>query len=107
MKKEKEKTTQFECGFNFMNPTHTPFSFQFFLIAVLFLIFDIEISILTSYPLESIQQKGKLMTFGFITTLTIGLIYEWQKSKIDWSKWTGSLPLQGSPVKNPDHLHSI
>jgi len=59
-----------------MNPRHVPFSFQFFLIAILFLIFDVEISIILSYPIEKMGTKNLLIIIIFILTLTIGLIYE-------------------------------
>jgi NADH-ubiquinone oxidoreductase chain 3 len=83
----KEKWNQFECGFSNINPSHLPFSFQFFLIAILFLIFDVEISIVLSYPIERQSIKTSMVIFSFLLILTLGLIYEWQKRKIDWSKW--------------------
>jgi NADH:ubiquinone oxidoreductase subunit 3 (subunit A) len=83
----KEKWRQFECGFTPLNPPHIPFSFQFFLVALLFLIFDIEISLLISYPMEVKDRINITMLSGFIWFLTIGLIYEWEKGKIDWIKW--------------------
>jgi heme/copper-type cytochrome/quinol oxidase subunit 3 len=82
----KEKWSQFECGFNLINPPHLPFSFQFFLIAILFLIFDIEIALVLSYPMETKDLKTFSTTLIFILGLTIALLYEWQKGKIEWSK---------------------
>jgi NADH:ubiquinone oxidoreductase subunit 3 (subunit A) len=72
----KEKYNQFECGFNIMSPSHLPFSFQFFLVAILFLIFDVEIRMVLSYPIEnkSITNTGVILVFLLI--LLIGLIYE-------------------------------
>jgi len=72
----KEKRRQFECGFRTINPSHVPFSFQFFLIAILFLIFDVEISIILSYPIEKTITKSLILIILFILILTIGLIYE-------------------------------
>lgn len=83
---KKERWQQFECGFNAINPSHLPFSFQFFLIALLFLIFDIEIALILAYPLEISTSKSCSALFIFVTFLTIGLFYEWQKGKIEWSK---------------------
>lgn len=89
--RENEKWSQFECGFNSINPTHIPFSFQFFLVAILFLIFDIEIALVLSYPIEPSSTKNLRVVFFFIMILAIGLIYEWQKGKINWSKWMGKI----------------
>uniref|UniRef100_UPI00315C7506 NADH dehydrogenase subunit 3 n=1 Tax=Allonothrus sinicus TaxID=3138099 RepID=UPI00315C7506 len=85
-KSYKSKWNQFECGFNIMTPPHIPFSFQFFLIALLFLIFDVEITLVLSFPLESKSNENLIYLIMFLLFLTIGLIYEWKKGKIDWSK---------------------
>lgn len=85
--RRKEKWRQFECGFNAINPPHLPFSFQFFFIALLFLIFDVEITLVLSYPMETYTTKTIIIIFSFIVILTIGLIYEWQKRKINWRNW--------------------
>jgi NADH:ubiquinone oxidoreductase subunit 3 (subunit A) len=71
-----EKATQFECGFNTMSPSHIPFSFQFFLVAILFLIFDVEIRMVLSYPLERKASINTNVILVFLLTLLIGLIYE-------------------------------
>nr|QFG71646.1 NADH dehydrogenase subunit 3 [Oribatula sp. XFX] len=84
--KSKEAWSQFECGFNSMNPPHMPFSFQFFMVSILFLIFDIEIALVLSFPMEPQTTKNVTMILMFLITLTIGLTYEWQKSKIKWSE---------------------
>jgi NADH:ubiquinone oxidoreductase subunit 3 (subunit A) len=72
----KEKGRPFECGLNIMSPSHIPFSFQFFLVALLFLIFDVEIAIILSYPIERTRTKNITAIFSFLIVLTIGLIYE-------------------------------
>jgi len=87
LKTRKNKWNQFECGFSLITPSHIPFSFQFFMIALLFLIFDVEISAILAYPLETKVTKTKMYMITFLIVLTIGLIYEWQKRKLDWSKW--------------------
>jgi NADH-ubiquinone oxidoreductase chain 3 len=71
-----EKSNQFECGFNSMSPSHIPFSFQFFLVAILFLIFDVEIRIVLSYPLERKREINTNVILIFLLILLIGLIYE-------------------------------
>lgn len=100
--RDSEKWSQFECGFNVINPPHIPFSFQFFLIALLFLIFDVEIALVLSYPLEPYTTKNRILIFSFISVLTLGLIYEWQKGKVNWSKWMGRISLQENQVYNPN-----
>nr|SPC34974.1 NADH dehydrogenase subunit 3 [Paraleius leontonychus] len=82
----KNNNSQFECGFTIMNPSQLPFSFQFFLVALLFLIFDVEIALILSYPMEPKTTKNLIVISSFLAILAVGLIYEWQKSKIDWSK---------------------
>jgi NADH:ubiquinone oxidoreductase subunit 3 (subunit A) len=90
----KEGWRQIECGFNVITPSHIPFSFQFFVIALLFLVFDVEIAIILAYPLEFSSIKNFIFMGGFLMILTIGLVYEWQKSKITWSSWLGKSSLQ-------------
>ncbi len=75
-KSYKEKSNQFECGFNTISPSHLPFSFQFFLVAILFLIFDVEIRIVLAYPLEKKNPANIRMISIFLSILLIGLIYE-------------------------------
>jgi len=71
-----EKSNQFECGFNSISPSHIPFSFQFFLVAILFLIFDVEIRMVLSYPLERKNRINTNVILAFLLILLIGLIYE-------------------------------
>ena len=71
-----EKTNQFECGFNVIAPPHVPFSFQFFLVAILFLIFDIEISLVMSFPLEQKKMQRIICVSFFLIILLVGLVYE-------------------------------
>ncbi len=87
----KEKWREIECGLNPITPQHIPFSFQFFFIAILFLIFDIEIAIVLSFPVEASSIKKIITITAFLIILIIGLIYELQKGKIKWSNWTRKL----------------
>nr|AVJ52402.1 NADH dehydrogenase subunit 3 [Diolcus variegatus] len=86
---DREKMSPFECGFDPMDSPRAPFSIHFFLIAVLFLIFDIEIAIIL--PII-ITLKWTMTTtwigtiLGFITVLIIGLYYEWNNGMLDWTK---------------------
>lgn len=83
---DKEKVSVYECGFDpFHNPGE-PFSIRFFLIAILFLVFDLEISYLFPWSNTSmiIDLKGQFIIGIFILILIVGLIYEWIKGGLEW-----------------------
>nr|ANJ70374.1 NADH dehydrogenase subunit 3 [Contacyphon variabilis] len=85
---DREKSSPFECGFDPMSSSRIPFSLQFFLIAVIFLIFDVEIALLL--PMISIMKISNLMNyslviFTFIIILLIGLYHEWNQGALDWA----------------------
>lgn len=83
---DKEKVSVYECGFDpFHNPGE-PFSIRFFLIAILFLVFDLEISYLFPWSNSTfiINEKGQILIILFILILIIGLVYEWIKGGLDW-----------------------
>nr|ALO76467.1 NADH deshydrogenase subunit 3 [Pseudocolaspis sp. PSE01] len=86
---DREKSSPFECGFDPKNCSRLPFSLQFFLIAIIFLIFDVEIALLL--PLIMIFKISNPMTIMlisliFITILLLGLYYEWNKGALNWAK---------------------
>ena len=83
---DKEKVSVYECGFDPFHIPGKPFSIRFFLIAVLFLIFDLEISYLFPWSNFSalINLKGQHLVQLFITILTVGLIYEWLRGGLEW-----------------------
>jgi len=83
---DKEKVTSYECGFNPINIPGEPFSIRFFLIAILFLVFDLEISYLFPWSVytNNINMKGQLIIIIFLIILTLGLIYEWVKGGLEW-----------------------
>nr|WRQ18386.1 NADH dehydrogenase subunit 3 [Austropeplea brazieri] len=83
---ENEKLTAFECGFEPLSNMRSPFSIRFFILVVLFLIFDVEISLL--FPLinmiffNTLSMVCSLMMFLFI--LLIGIFFEWREGALDW-----------------------
>ena len=83
---DKEKVSIYECGFNPINTPGKPFSIRFFLIGVLFLIFDLEITYLFPWSISTnlINLKGQLIVILFIIILVLGLIYEWMKGGLEW-----------------------
>nr|YP_011015307.1 NADH dehydrogenase subunit 3 [Stegophiura sladeni]UFQ25370.1 NADH dehydrogenase subunit 3 [Stegophiura sladeni] len=83
-----QKESPYECGFDPINSSRLPFSFRFFLIALLFLLFDLEIAILLPLPLSITILSPNNSTFPlifFIIILTIGLLYEWINGGLDWA----------------------
>nr|UQJ73648.1 NADH dehydrogenase subunit 3 [Pseudodiamesa sp. 2XL] len=85
---DREKCSPFECGFDPMNSSRLPFSIRFFLIAIIFLIFDVEIALIL--PMIMIIKFSNLMTWTitsliFIFILLIGLYHEWNQGALNWS----------------------
>ena len=83
---DKEKVSVYECGFDPFHSPGKPFSIRFFLIAILFLVFDLEISYLFPWSCSSnlISLAGQNIVILFLIILTIGLIYEWLKGGLEW-----------------------
>ena len=81
-----EKLSAYECGFEPFNDSRMEFDVRFYLVAILFIIFDLEIAFLFPWAI-SLGQIGlygfcSMMLFLFI--LTVGFIYEWKKGALDW-----------------------
>nr|QRW36260.1 NADH dehydrogenase subunit 3 [Deronectes hispanicus] len=84
---DREKNSPFECGFDPINSTRLPFSLQFFLIAVIFLIFDVEIALLLPMIIINKISNMKILlftSFFFIIILLIGLYHEWNQGALNW-----------------------
>nr|YP_009253361.1 NADH dehydrogenase subunit 3 [Laonastes aenigmamus]ANC48889.1 NADH dehydrogenase subunit 3 [Laonastes aenigmamus]ANC48902.1 NADH dehydrogenase subunit 3 [Laonastes aenigmamus] len=84
-----EKASPYECGFDPMNSARLPFSIKFFLVAITFLLFDLEIALLLPMPWAS--QNTDIITtltvaLGLITILTLGLAYEWLQKGLEWKE---------------------
>nr|QUB07078.1 NADH dehydrogenase subunit 3 [Cryptocephalus flavolimbatus] len=84
---DREKSSPFECGFDPKTSARLPFSIQFFLIAIMFLIFDVEIALLI--PLIKSISSTSIMSFSIISTffiiiLILGLIHEWNQGALNW-----------------------
>nr|UYC28871.1 NADH dehydrogenase subunit 3 [Cardiastethus sp.] len=85
---DREKMSPFECGFDPKSSSRLPFSIQFFLIAVLFLIFDIEIVIILPLIITmkiSFLSKWFLTAMTFILILLLGLYHEWNNGVLEWA----------------------
>nr|QCU46374.1 NADH dehydrogenase subunit 3 [Stomolophus sp. CG-2019] len=83
---DKEKVSVYECGFTPYNNPGNPISVRFFLIGILFLVFDLEISLLFPWSITSYltSSYGIFIIFIFLLILTWGLIYEWIKGGLEW-----------------------
>nr|AML25888.1 NADH dehydrogenase subunit 3 [Staphylinidae sp. BMNH 1274206] len=85
---DREKNSPFECGFDPKSSSRMPFSLQFFLIAVIFLIFDVEITLLVPFImiLKISSCKTYILTlFTFLFILLMGLFHEWNQGALNWS----------------------
>nr|YP_009295395.1 NADH dehydrogenase subunit 3 [Reticulitermes flaviceps]AOI20227.1 NADH dehydrogenase subunit 3 [Reticulitermes flaviceps] len=85
---EREKSSPFECGFDPKNSARLPFSSRFFLIAVIFMIFDVEIALLLPMPITMTTSNMKswmLISSMFLLILIIGLYHEWNQGSLEWS----------------------
>lgn len=83
---DSEKASVYECGFDPFESSRIPFSVRFFLVGILFMIFDLEISFLFPWSVTSnqIDLLGFWVLILFLTILTLGLIYEWILGGLDW-----------------------
>nr|YP_009059643.1 NADH dehydrogenase subunit 3 [Salminus brasiliensis]AIN79172.1 NADH dehydrogenase subunit 3 [Salminus brasiliensis] len=89
MNPDAEKLSPYECGFDPLGSARLPFSLRFFLIAILFLLFDLEIALILPLPWGS-QLLNPALTFFWVVVilvlLTIGLIYEWLQGGLEWAE---------------------
>lgn len=82
----KEKNSPYECGFDVFDDARVPFDVRFYLVSILFIIFDLEIAFLFpwSIVLREIGSLGFWSMMFFLLVLTIGFIYEWKKGALEW-----------------------
>lgn len=84
---DREKTSPFECGFDPKTSSRLPFSLRFYLISLIFLIFDVEITLILPIPL--VLKTNNLIltiiiTLFFIAILIVGLFHEWNQGALEW-----------------------
>jgi|TARA_B100000902_G_C27221305_1_gene869828 NADH-quinone oxidoreductase subunit A len=81
-----EKVSAYECGFNAFDDARMKFDVRFYLVAILFIIFDLEVAFLFPWAISfgSIGLFGYFSMMLFLLVLTIGFIYEWKKGALEW-----------------------
>nr|YP_003412077.1 NADH dehydrogenase subunit 3 [Raiamas senegalensis]BAI67703.1 NADH dehydrogenase subunit-3 [Raiamas senegalensis] len=84
-----EKLSPYECGFDPLGSARLPFSLRFFLVAILFLLFDLEIALLLPLPWgnQLHEPTGTLFwATAVLILLTLGLMYEWMQGGLEWAE---------------------
>ena len=81
-----EKLSSYECGFEPFNDSRMQFDVRFYLVAILFIIFDLEIAFLFPWAISlgNIGFLGFISMMIFLFILTVGFVYEWKKGALDW-----------------------
>ncbi|MEN8166801.1 MAG: NADH-quinone oxidoreductase subunit A [Pseudomonadota bacterium] len=85
-KPDDEKSSPYECGFEAFEDARMKFDVRYYLVAILFIIFDLEIAFLFPWAvvLDKIGMVGFLAMMVFLGVLVIGFIYEWKKGALEW-----------------------
>ena len=85
-KPDDEKLSAYECGFEAFDDARSRFDVRFYLVAILFIIFDLEVAFLFPWAitLGKIGMIGFWSMMGFLAILTVGFIYEWKKGALEW-----------------------
>lgn len=83
---DSEKLSPYECGFEAFEDSRMQFDVRYYLVAILFIIFDLEIAFLFPWAvaLDAIGMTGFLAMMLFLALLVIGFIYEWKKGALEW-----------------------
>ena len=84
--KNKAKSSAYECGFENFSDARMQFDIRFYLVAILFIIFDLEIAFLFPWAvaLDELGSSGLVAMSIFLVILIIGFIYEWKKGALNW-----------------------
>ena len=83
---DSEKNSQYECGFEAFEESRMKFDVRYYLVAILFIIFDLEIAFLFPWAgvLDQIGMVGFVAMAVFLGVLVIGFVYEWKKGALEW-----------------------
>ncbi|KAF0119833.1 MAG: NADH-quinone oxidoreductase subunit A [Xanthobacteraceae bacterium] len=82
-----EKLSAYECGFNAFDDARMKFDVRFYLVAILFIIFDLEVAFLFPWAVafKEVGLFGFWSMMAFLGVLTIGFVYEWKKGALEWN----------------------
>lgn len=86
LRKTAQKMSPYECGFEAFDSARRPFDVQFYLVAILFIVFDLEVAFLFPFAmvLQEISWEGFASVMIFLGVLTLGFVYEWKKGALEW-----------------------
>src|SRR3979490_638918 len=85
-----EKLSAYECGFNAFDDARMKFDVRFYLVSILFIIFDLEVAFLFPWAVSLMKLPHEMAAFSFwsmmtfLGVLTVGFIYEWKKGALEW-----------------------
>jgi NADH-quinone oxidoreductase subunit A len=81
-----EKTSAYECGFNAFDDARMKFDVRYYLVAILFIIFDLEVAFLFPWAItfDQMTMAGFWSMMAFLGVLTVGFAYEWRKGALEW-----------------------
>jgi len=84
--KDSEKLSAYECGFEAFEDSRMKFDVRYYLVAILFIIFDLEIAFLFPWAvsLDTVGTFGLLAMGLFLALLVVGFVYEWKKGALEW-----------------------
>nr|YP_006576435.1 NADH dehydrogenase subunit 3 [Solecurtus divaricatus]AEV94329.1 NADH dehydrogenase subunit 3 [Solecurtus divaricatus] len=83
----REKLSTYECGFEPLASSRQAFCLRFFILAIIFLVFDVEIALLIPYVLSvssGVSFGVRVLVFGFVLILLLGLLHEYNEGSLDW-----------------------
>lgn len=86
LRKTKAKVSAYECGFEEFDTARRTFDVRFYLVAILFIVFDLEVAFLFPWAMviQEISWFGFWSMMLFLTVLTLGFVYEWKKGALEW-----------------------
>jgi len=84
--KDEEKLSPYECGFEAFDDSRMKFDVRYYLVAILFIIFDLEIAFLFPWAvsLDAVGKFGLIAMALFLAILVVGFVYEWKKGALEW-----------------------
>lgn len=106
-RKTKEKLTTYECGENPVGSSWQKFNIRFYVVALIFLIFDVEVVMLFPWAINyrNFGFYGFIVGAIFLIVLFIGMIYEWRKGDLEWDRSKPTIPNLNLKMSKTDNLN--